>query len=295
MSRARQGTARSARAAVAGGADGLGGVRTVLGVTFVLALAASLELLAYAQRTGLLAVSWKWRTGLLLAAVGSLGLALALAATWSRLGRRVIEGADRGRVIVDALDRLGTLRWPLLVALALAFPIAVLGPWGRYLQGLFPRLLVFWILAAAASALAHSLRREWDERAVFLGTCLVLGGVHRLAAFLPDLSTYSFSLGWSEASRYYYASLFFAERIYGIAANPSVLHPTRYLMQSLPFLVPDSPLWFHRLWQVLLWVMAAGVAGALIAARSGARDLRLRWLIGIWAALFLFQGPVYYH
>jgi hypothetical protein len=295
MSGARQRAATSARAAAAGRADGLGGVRAVLAVTFALTLAASLELLAYAQRTGLLEISWKWRTGLLLAAAGSLGLALALAATWTRLGRRGIEGAGRGMIIVDALDRLGALRWPLLAALALAFPIAVLGPWGRYLQGVFPRLLVFWILASAAFALAHSLRREWDGRAVFLGTCLVLGGVHRLAAFLPDLSTYSFSLGWSEASRYYYASLFFAERIYGIAASPSVLHPTRYLMQSLPFLIPDLPLWFHRLWQVLLWVAAAAVAGALIAALSGARDLRLRWLTAVWAALFLFQGPVYYH
>lgn len=295
MSGVRPGAVRSTRAAAAGRADGFGGVRAVLAVTFALTLAASLELLAYAQRTGLLAVSWKWRTGLLLAAVGSLGLALALAATWTGLGRRVSEGTGRWEALFAALDRLGIIRWPLLVALGLAFPVAVLGPWGRYLQGVFPRLLVFWILAAAASALAHSLRRAWDGRAVFMGTCLILGGVHRLAAFLPDLSTYPFSLGWSEASRYYYASLFFGERIYGVAASPSVLHPTRYLMQSVPFLVPDSPLWFHRLWQVLLWVLAAAVAGALIAARSGARDLRLRWLMSIWAALFLFQGPVYYH
>ncbi|HEX9679997.1 MAG TPA: hypothetical protein VGA32_00985, partial [Anaerolineales bacterium] len=295
MSGARQGAAASTRAAAVARANGFGGVRAVLGVTFALTLAASLELLAYARSTGLLEVSWKWRTGLLLAAAGSLGLALALAATWTGLGRRVSEGTGRWEAIFAALGRLGILRWPLLVALALAFPIAVLGPWGRYLQGVFPRLLIFWILAAAASALAQSLRREWDGRAVFLGSCLILGGVHRLAAFLPDLSTYAFSLGWSEASRYYYASLFSAERIYGIAASPSVLHPTRYLMQSVPFLVPDSPLWLHRLWQVLLWVAAAAVAGALIAARSGNRDLRLRRLMAIWAALFLFQGPVYYH
>ncbi len=295
MSGVRQSFATSARPTAAGRGDGQGAVRAVLATTFVLTLAASLELLAHAERTGLLAVSWKWRTGLLLAAIGSLGLALALAATWTGLGRRVIQGTSLGNAIDDAFDRLGVIRWPLLVALALAFPIAVLGPWGRYLQGVFPRLLVFWILAASASGLAHSLRRGWDGRAVFLGTCLILGGVHRLAAFLPDLSTYSFSLGWSEASRYYYASLFFAERIYGVATNPSVLHPTRYLMQSLPFLVPDSPLWFHRLWQVLLWVVGAAVAGSIIAARSGTRDWRLRWLMAVWAALFLFQGPVYYH
>lgn len=295
MSSVRRRAATPARTAEAERTHAGSALRAVLAITLVLALAASLELLAYAGQTGLLAVSWKWRTGMVLAALGSLGLALALAASWTGPGRRVVEGAGGGKAIVGVLDRLGLLRWPLLVTLGLAFPIAVLGPWGRYLQGVFPRLLVFWIVAAAASGLALSLRRGWDARAVFVGICLAFGGAYRLAAFLADLSTYPFSLGWSEASRYYYASLFFAERIYGVAANPSVLHPTRYLMQSIPFLVPDLPLWFHRLWQVLLWVIAAAMAGALIAARAANPDRRLRGLMAVWAALFLFQGPVYYH
>jgi hypothetical protein len=124
---------------------------------------------------------------------------------------------------------------------------------------------------------------------------LIYAALYRVVAFLPDLSTHPFTLGWSEASRYYYASLFFAERLYGVAGNPSVLHPSRYLMQSVPFLIPASPLWLHRLWQVVLWLGTGALAGHLLARRLGVRGAWMPGLLMTWAFLFWLQGPVYYH
>lgn len=135
-----------------------------------------------------------------------------------------------------------------------------------------------------------------------LGVVLLISGVlFKAASLLSEVSTYPFSLGWSEASRYYYASLFFSERIYGVATPPSVLHPSRYLMQAAPFLLPGLPIWAHRLWQVLLWLVFPMAAAYLLAVRlsrfGGAQTSPplFRILFSLWAFLFLFQGPVYYH
>jgi hypothetical protein len=132
-------------------------------------------------------------------------------------------------------------------------------------------------------------------------TALLLFGVgHRLAAFLPDVQAYPFTLSWSEGSRYYNASLFFAQQIYGQPAALPSLHPTRYLMQSLPFLIPALPLWFHRLWQVLLWVGMTALGAWMLARRLPLTGRVSQPPLGVALAaaygfVFLFQGPVYYH
>ncbi len=122
--------------------------------------------------------------------------------------------------------------------------------------------------------------------------------VFKLATFWPQVSTYPFSLTWSEASRYYYASLFFAPQIYGVSVPPSALHPTRYLMQSIPFIIPELPLWFHRLWQVILWVGFTLITAYTLAKRLSINKERSKLVLIFflsWTFLFLFQGPVYYH
>jgi hypothetical protein len=114
--------------------------------------------------------------------------------------------------------------------------------------------------------------------------------------FIPWVSTFPFSLGYSEGSRYYYASLFFQEKIYGLSGlGLPVLHPTRYILQSLPFMISGLPIWVHRIWQVFLWVFMTAAASFAITKRLSipARYKRLVWFI--WAFLFMFQAPVYYH
>src|SRR4030042_4844994 len=122
------------------------------------------------------------------------------------------------------------------------------------------RLLLFGVWAFLGGLLLRAWGRGkgggfpqgWGE---CLGLSFLLAACLYVAiSYLPEISSYPLTLTWSEASRYYYASLFFAERIYGVVAPPTVLHPSRYLMQAVPFLIPNSPLWLHRLWQVFLWL-----------------------------------------
>lgn len=185
---------------------------------------------------------------------------------------------------------------------ALIFPWLVLGPAGSLLESALLRLTVFIVLTGGGVWLFHLAWPEKKLAEAALLTTLWYASAHKLAAYLPEVSAYPFSLSWSEASRYYYASLFFSERIYGMAVPPSVLHPSRYLMQSIPFLIPQSPLWLHRLWQVILWIACTAGAAALLAWRlkraSPASPLSRpasALAFVAWAALFLFQGPVYYH
>jgi hypothetical protein len=184
----------------------------------------------------------------------------------------------------------------LLSAAAIAlFPVLVFGPAARWFELYSTRLLLFWLLILAASAgFAAVLRvKSLGERLLFAG--LVTATLHLVATYVPAVSAFPLSLGWSEGSRYYFASLFFSNRVYGVHLPWPVLHPSRYLLQSVPFAFGDLPLWFHRLWQVLLWLGMA-LAGALaIRKRIRLTDGQHRAMFVLWGFLFLLQGPVYYH
>ena len=132
---------------------------------------------------------------------------------------------------------------------------------------------------------------------VLLAISLLSQGVaSRLVSLFSAVSRYPFSIGWSESSRYYYASLFFSEKIYHQRTPLSILHPTRYLLQSFPFLFDNSTLWMSRAWQSFLWVALTGGAAFALAWRF--RGQVSRWkrvALGLWFFLYLFQGAVYYH
>ena len=179
----------------------------------------------------------------------------------------------------------------------IVFPWLVMGPLGHFLENPAVRLLVFAGISSGSAALLRKARQETSWGVGLLWSVICGAVVYQAASFLRDLSTSPFSLGWSEASRYYYASLFFARRIYGMNLPPSVLHPTRYLMQAVPFLLPVSPLWLHRLWQVLLWLgFTLGTAFLLARRLKLVKWQPIPWMVFVlWAFLFLFQGPVYYH
>jgi hypothetical protein len=210
------------------------------------------------------------------------------------------------------IKRIGlTLAW---LGTALLFPWLVMGSLSPTLEHLWT-----WVVVHLPGTIQHWLQPGWMHIGVFvvlilagglllyfnsprlgwgmagLLTALGYGLVYKAACFLPDISSYPFSLGWSEASRYYYASLFLSEALYGLDVPLTVLHPSRYLMQAVPFLF-EAPLWMHRAWQVLLWLLTSGLTGWLVARRAaGSQPWIVRLALAIGAILFLFQGPVYYH
>lgn len=267
-------------------------LRFCLGVTLVLGVLAVIDERQYATEIGVWAVSpdWRWAISIgwsLLTLVG-----LSLLSTWYMQEKFWIRLGDR---LSSAIARLGALRLIVGLMLGMVYPALILGPIGRYVTPFFTRLLIFWGLVLVSSVLFQNKQQTNSPIFTFSATALLFGLIHRAAVFAGDLSVYPFSLGWSEASRYYYASLFFSERIYGISAPTSVLHPTRYLLQSVPFIVPGVDLFGHRLWQVLLWLGMSVLVAIVLARRLAIKSVWDRLFVITWAVLFLFQGPVWYH
>ncbi len=208
---------------------------------------------------------------------------------------QILEG------LTHLLKKLGALNLALAGICSALSAYLVFGPFGEQIGILVLRSFWFWLALLAGTVFV----KAWgglQEKALPTGwiACLSVSlllntVIYVTGAYVSDISTYPFTLDWSEASRYYYASLFFSERIYGFQVSPTVLHPSRYLMQAVPFLIPSSPLWLHRAWQVFLWLGCSWLTAWLLARRLKIGASQARPLIVAWFFLFILLGPVYYH
>ncbi len=267
-------------------------VRLSLSAMLLLGLAILLLLFRELSLMGRSPLSGRWLVLFGIGSAGWLGVGVVLIGTWLPFWEVLRRWLDAAWEFLQRLRLINLLFFAVLVG---AFCFLVIGRFGRYLEYLPLRVAVFLFFALVGSLFwgASGLAREWLE--ALIASALLLGAGYRIAAYAPDVSAYPFSLNWSEASRYYYASLFFAERLYGVWVAPSVLHPTRYLMQAIPFLIPGSPLWLHRLWQVVLWVTVTSLSGWVIVQRLKISIPIRRWAFLAWVFLFLLMGPIYYH
>jgi hypothetical protein len=155
---------------------------------------------------------------------------------------------------------------------------------------------VIWVFLWAGILQALGLKlisgRKWHV--LFVSAVLAQGAVFQIYSQFAYLTDYPFSIGYSEASRHYYASLFFAKPLYGIKTALPFLHPSRYMLLSLPFLADGLPLWLHRAWQAILWIGLTAASSMLLARRLGMKGWEL-FIFSTWAFLYFFQGAVYYH
>ncbi len=159
----------------------------------------------------------------------------------------------------------------------------------------------WWLILLAAGALKVVFKASWQGG--FASALTLLGVAYEIYVHFQAVTTYPFSMGWSESSRYFYASLYFSQSLYGETFPLSTLHPSRYFLQSLAFIIPGLDLTGHRFWQFLLWMLMTGAAVFALAKRAlmphsqsstsklGNRD----WLLMGWLFLFYLLVGVYYH
>ena len=280
-------------------------LRLILVLTFLLHVLASYQVMMQANSMGVLFLSRRW-TGILALTMITAGISLGLfILTWTGWWYRVDQ------FFQEVFRKLAVLKWGNLILFLFsiaAFSWLLLGSLGYLFENYYVRLSIFWMVVLVGAGLIKAylmtnarMMEKTEDTGLFwtiIASLILTGFGYQLAVMVPQISAYPFSMGWSETSRYYYASLFFAKNIYGMELTPSVLHPSRYLMQSIPFIVTGLPLWFHRFWQVFIWVFAAILTTYLLSRRlrltSKKTNICLFLFIG-WAYLFLFQGPVYYH
>jgi len=165
---------------------------------------------------------------------------------------------------------------------------------GTILPQFFPALWVLlWL--SLISAIALNAVAKFSIATSFIAMFLCQGVLFRIWGLLGVVTDFPFTLDYSETSRFYYASLPFSQSIYNLNLPLSTLHPSRYLLQGIAFLIPGLPLWAHRLWQALLWIVLTGGAAWLLARRLKLSSTYLTILIAAWGFIYFLQGAVYYH
>jgi len=194
------------------------------------------------------------------------------------------------------------LRKPAAICLAavlLLAPVPVLlyaraDFFGRGLEAFFRLLWLFWwLVLVQAAGVRLATGTGWFRS---LSMVLLADGLAaQLCTLSAGISSYPFSMGWSEASRYYYGSLVFAKSIYGEYVPLSVMHGSRYLLQAIPYAFTGVSLWAARLWQVLLWMGLTLLSAWALVRRLNLEEKAVAAMVIGWLFLFYFQGAVYYH
>jgi hypothetical protein len=274
-------------------------LRILLAATLILHGLGFYQFILPAYETGVLFVSRPWQLVLGLGILTLLTELLMSILSWTPMGRKIENLFNRFSANLSNFGWLDVVGAAFLIAL---LTFLVYGSvFGVHLPGYTVIASLFWLVSVGVCLLLKSwslhrasvFRLSWTA---YLGIALLLTAFgYRVASFLPDISTFPFTLSWSETSRFYYASLFFSKQIYGITTPLPVLHPSRYLLQSVPFLLPSSPLWLHRAWQVFLWIGITTVTSLTLVKRLAIQNPIWRWCLSIWTVLFLLIGPVYYH
>lgn len=173
--------------------------------------------------------------------------------------------------------------------------LSALGGFQKILSGEdWARIFVFWLLSLLGMWGVKVHRRGVPWFTALVAVILSQAALQLLLAYWSQVTSYPFSMGWSEASRFYFPSLFLSERIYGSEYPLPILHPTLHLLLTPPYLV-DAPLWGHRFWQVAIRYLLLAAVVPVMMKRVDVQARGIRWLVALWTFLYLFMIPLYYH
>jgi hypothetical protein len=159
----------------------------------------------------------------------------------------------------------------------------------------YTRLLI-WSLTIVI--LAYLLTRDPGRAWSWPGTLaagLLSGAGFTVAAAFMDVTRYPFSLGWSEGNRLWDFSIMFGRRLYDYPANKPLepyLDLGRQFIGGLPYLLPHVSIWMARFWIGLTNTIPYLLLGWLLFARVQ-KGTRFWLLTGLWAFMFLNQGPIH--
>ncbi len=204
-----------------------------------------------------------------------------------RTGKKALNFQPRIKLPKDPFFILSLLAVVLLIVLFYYSPDGLL-------SSIELRLFLLAALAGLLGLFCALTKIDLEPHNVMFAVLLTGGLTYRIIPYLTTIQSTPFSLGWSEGSQVYFASLFHSQSIYGQKLPLPVLDPSRYLIQSLPFLFGIRSILIHRLWQVVLW-FGLNAAGAWLVAKKFGKKLALGsfWL-SAFIFLFFFQGPIYY-
>jgi hypothetical protein len=195
--------------------------------------------------------------------------------------------------VVNGRERLGLLRWPLILVVAIVpawmFQYSDLG-----LVFLSPsmRMTVWTVSALLCGFLLTRGEQPLSWSAALMG--IILSGSAILLVFpLQDISSFPFSLGWSEGNRLWDYSILFGRARYLYPSDQPLtpfLDIGRQFTGGFEFLYPGVTIWQARLWQGLMELLPYLALGLAVFRKPKNGSLWLWLLAGLWGFAFLRQG-----
>ncbi|NOH10473.1 MAG: hypothetical protein HND51_02385 [Chloroflexi bacterium] len=237
-------------------------------------------------------LSSKWALALAGFTLGVLALAAGLyGLLWEQ--PRVIQWRA---VLLSLTTRLNGLRW-LLAALVAAVPawLFAYSSLSLIFTGLFLRLLIFVIVIAVVAVLLSRSEESLLTWSSVLSAGVIAGAVFVLAEALTLVTNYPFALYWSEGNRIWDYSVGFGAERYNYSGPEPIfawIDRGRQSLWGLPFLLDNASIALVRLWSAILFTLPYAILGW--AVFRPLKEARWQWLLlGLWALLFLNQGPIY--
>ncbi len=270
-------------------------VQQGFGVFSAICLAALIDLVALADGSG--EYLGHFRRLYLLEMLPMAGLLLAGAVlTWrsrSEPLRSRVECAFRG---LQARARgLGAGCWALLAIGLVAYPLYALTPAWAAVQHVVPGLAVFALIAFLGAFSLNAARQELAFPAAFLLTAAFQLAVLILAYHAVTISSYPFSMGWSESSQIYWPATYLSPQFFGFWTPLPVIQPGYEILMTLPYLAGPLPIWVPRAWLVLLWAGFSLGASQALARVLRIDSLMLRWGFIAFSVAYFLNVPVYFH
>lgn len=188
-----------------------------------------------------------------------------------------------------------------LAAIFLIFLPAYLflySPLGDYQIGYWFRLAILCLCAFVVTLILfpNKFNITWLLR--LAGMIMICGVIFTTADWLNDVTSYPFSLSWSEGNRMWdYSMLFGSARYINPSGKPifTFIEKGRQFLWAIPFLIPGLNIFAFRLWNALVWILPPAILGACSVVGKPYSDKKWIWQIGfiLWAYIFLSQGPIY--
>ncbi len=266
----------------------------LLGIVGLFALGAFIESFQIAWGSGFFVarLSLKW----LLTLLGYVGLLVTV--VWAmRYGLRQPKAAISLRnKVFDRLEQVPGLRWLLAVLLViLPWYFIYYSPWGGLFTGFFTRTLLYGFVVLATALLLTTERKTLLAWKAFLLSLLFVAVGLVIGDAFVRVTSYPLALHWSEGNRLWDYSLLYGRERYDYPAGEPIfawIDRGRQTLWGLPFLWPDLTIAGARAWSALMATLPYALLGWF--AFRPLKTARLQWfLAGLWALIFLNQGPIY--
>ncbi|MDP2966704.1 MAG: hypothetical protein Q8N39_11835 [Pelolinea sp.] len=193
--------------------------------------------------------------------------------------------------------------WPKSLAALLLILMPGLVKWilplpENFTIGFWMEFFIIFTIAILIKYLLIEDKSSWKSLLRIGCYTLLAGASHVIFYKLSQVTSYPFTLYWSEGNRFFDYSTLFGSFRYILADGERIKAFTTWGMQlpwALPFVIPGLSIGFFRLWYQIIWILPTFVLG-LVAAhqiKAGRSSLFLTLIFASWTFLFLDQGPIY--